>query len=271
MTDITLEQPKCISFIDKSFHENRLVHGFLLFGGDEVSRKAVSYYIAKKILGEDDLTNRLIETNQHANVIVIAPDGKNIKKEQILLLKQEISMKSVEEKAKIFIITDAHLMSISATNSLLKFLEEPADDVYIILTAPAKDNLLQTITSRTLNLKLEDQPRTYEFSSQVIDMLTLLENNTLPPQIIVAQNQAFFKDNIREFLDVFGIYYKNVFDVLINEKDSFLFDAQLMKKTLNSNDLSKVARKIRAIEDAKTNLRNNMNVSLCLDQLLLLF
>jgi len=51
-------------------------------------------------------------------------------------------------KARIFIIEDAHTIVWQGQNALLKILEEPPDDTYLILVTYRKDMLLQTVRSR---------------------------------------------------------------------------------------------------------------------------
>ncbi len=51
-------------------------------------------------------------------------------------------------KAKIYIVREAELLSTAAQNALLKTLEEPPPDTYIILLSTARDRLLPTTISR---------------------------------------------------------------------------------------------------------------------------
>lgn len=63
-------------------------------------------------------------------------------------LNRAFSLKSYEGGSKILIIWRADKMNDSASNKLLKFLEEPPKDTYIFLTAEREDQLLPTILSR---------------------------------------------------------------------------------------------------------------------------
>jgi len=242
-------------FLEKSYAEGRLVHGYLFFGGDKSEKLAVAKKFAKLVLAVDEVGKHLIETEQHANVLVIRPDGKNIKKEQIVFLKSEIGKKSIENKAKVYIIEEADKMSISATNSLLKFLEEPAADVHIILIAPSKEVLLPTIVSRTVNLGF----RSGVVESSTIEpaflaIIELIEKEEVG-QVVVAKNAELFKEQTDPFLDAYQCYLRTK-----------------METTFENNDELKLCiQKLRAIEKAKNGLRSNMNLALCLDQLWLDF
>lgn len=61
----------------------------------------------------------------------------------------KFALKSFEGGTKILIVWRADKMNISASNKLLKFLEEPPAKTLIILTAENTDSFLPTILSRT--------------------------------------------------------------------------------------------------------------------------
>ena len=56
---------------------------------------------------------------------------------------------------KIYIINDAHLLTLQAQNALLKTIEEPPSYVVMMLLTDNMDALLPTITSRCVNLTLK--------------------------------------------------------------------------------------------------------------------
>lgn len=63
-------------------------------------------------------------------------------------LLDPIHGRSAMGKAKVYVIREAELLSTAAQNALLKTLEEPPEDTYIILLSTAKDRLLPTTISR---------------------------------------------------------------------------------------------------------------------------
>ncbi len=58
-----------------------------------------------------------------------------------------------EGRALVFIVRDAHELTIQAANSLLKTLEEPGDKNHFILLTSRENRLLDTIRSRTLAVR----------------------------------------------------------------------------------------------------------------------
>lgn len=272
MENLITNQSDIIDFLTKSLHGDRLVHAYLFFGGNHSEKIATAKYLAKLVLGNDEITSQLVDKNEHANVITIKPDGKLIKKEQIVFLKTEISKKSVENKSKIYIIDGADKMSISATNSLLKFLEEPAPNIYIILIAQSKEVLLPTITSRTVNLNFKGRAASeVEISPEILDVIRQLELKKMPPQIITAKNSEIFKDNLLDFLNGYQAYYQYVMDMLLGIASDEIFDKDIIAHSVSVNDIKSCTKKLRAIEAAKRHLQANMNVQLCVDKLWLDF
>ncbi|MCZ2970043.1 hypothetical protein NYY93_23830, partial [Acinetobacter baumannii] len=75
-----------------------------------------------------------INNNIHPDVVIISPEeGGSIKKEQIQQLHKEITYTSTELSRKIYLIDRVEMLTTSAANSLLKFLEEPDGDTTAIL------------------------------------------------------------------------------------------------------------------------------------------
>jgi DNA polymerase-3 subunit delta' len=69
--------------------------------------------------------------------------------DQIRAVKRLVSLKSFEHGAKVYILSQAHSMTDDAQVSLLKILEEPPENTYIILTTSSDNALLSTIRSRS--------------------------------------------------------------------------------------------------------------------------
>lgn len=56
---------------------------------------------------------------------------------------------------RVFVIDDAHLMSLGAQAAFLKLLEEPPENVHLILVTHSPERLLPTIRSRVQKLKIK--------------------------------------------------------------------------------------------------------------------
>ena len=75
---------------------------------------------------------------------------------QIRLLINEANTAAHISKNKVFVIAPVDAMTTSASNSLLKILEEPAPNNFLILVTENSQNLLPTIASRCQNIRMPD-------------------------------------------------------------------------------------------------------------------
>lgn len=147
-------QPEVVSLINNSFHNNRLVNTYLFYGEKGTLKMDAALYFASLVLcqaggscGVCDECKR-IEQLCNPNIFIITPDGETIKKEQIDDLEHEFSMAA--DSKRVFIIRDIEKASLSASNSLLKFLESMHENDYGILITENINSVLSTIRSRSV-------------------------------------------------------------------------------------------------------------------------
>lgn len=149
-------QEKVVRLITNSYKKNRFVHTYLFEGAKGTLKLEAAYYLASVLLceGEDVpcgkcLSCQRILNGSHPRIFLIKPTQDTIKKEQIDSLEYEFSRISLEDGKRVFIIEDIDKATLTASNSLLKFLEEMNDDCYGILITEAIQNVLPTIISRS--------------------------------------------------------------------------------------------------------------------------
>ena len=151
---------------------------------------------AKTIICKNHYTNQnqcdncnichLIDENYYEDLKVIEPDGINIKKEQILDLQKQLSLKSSNGNNQVYIIKEANKLNPSAGNSLLKFIEEPESGIYGILITTDKNQILKTILSRCNLISLKSlKKEEFEETSlkNLLDFVKLIhqkKENSLP-------------------------------------------------------------------------------------------
>jgi len=134
-----------------------LHHAIILHGPARDDLRALSVSIAKALnclngsTGDDCTSCQRIDRRTHPDVhfVEVAGERKMISVEQIRDLIAEATLRPYEGRTKVFIIDPADGLSVSGSNSLLKTLEEPADDTTFILLTRSADLLLPTIRSRS--------------------------------------------------------------------------------------------------------------------------
>lgn len=117
----------------------------------------IATLIAKEKQTDKDCAIKTIE-NGHADILVIENEnpGKNysIKDDTFNEFFKFQNFKNFELKQRFIIIEDAHAITKVLSNKLLKTLEEPAANTTILLLDPFRQEILPTIASRGIFLKL---------------------------------------------------------------------------------------------------------------------
>jgi DNA polymerase-3 subunit delta' len=153
-----------------AFTSNKINHAFLLSGlkGSPIKESAI--YVAQSLVCENPhplaceecLSCLRIANQSYADFIYIDGELGTIKKEEIENLQSSFAKSGVEAKGlKIYIINQLEKATSSATNSLLKFLEEPYEDVVGILTTQNQSQILETIVSRSQVLRIKTYSKDY--------------------------------------------------------------------------------------------------------------
>lgn len=91
-----------------------------------------------------------ITSGNHPDLHLILPEEKSDLHPMATIQKliREVALPPYESKVKLFLLIDAEKMLPSASNALLKTLEEPPEDTYFLLLSNHPDRLLPTIVSR---------------------------------------------------------------------------------------------------------------------------
>jgi len=97
-----------------------------------------------------------VATGQHPDFFEVGPieDSKQIRIEQVRDVLEGLAMGSYEGRATVIVFDPADSMNESSANALLKNLEEPRRDAYLLLVASQPSLLPATIRSRCLRIAL---------------------------------------------------------------------------------------------------------------------
>ena len=143
---------------------NRLSHAYILTGaGGEKDRLAGAIAAAKVCTGLDKPCGmcpscRKAEAGIHPDITVIEPekDKTYINVERIRALKADAAVLPNDSDGKVYIIRPADAMNPPAQNALLKLLEEPPSYCAFLLVAENSGSLLQTVRSRSVEVRARD-------------------------------------------------------------------------------------------------------------------
>ncbi|MFC1629785.1 ATP-binding protein [Patescibacteria group bacterium] len=138
---------KIWEFLKNSAQLERVSHAYLFCGQEKLGKKTLALKFAKMLLGSGS------GEQFNPDLILIEPDGSEIKISQIREMAKRFSLKSYFSSFKIAIIDQAHCMNQEAQTSLLKILEEPKGKSVLILTTEYPERLFPTILSRVQKIK----------------------------------------------------------------------------------------------------------------------
>ena len=123
-----------------SIMTNKLSQAYLFVCDDidyiyEYAKNFIKEIIKMSNLDEKTLNNiyKKIDNEEYNEVKIVKTDGQFIKKEQLIELQNSVLNKPVEANKIVYIIKSAEKLNSSSANSILKFLEEPEDDIIAIL------------------------------------------------------------------------------------------------------------------------------------------
>ena len=129
-------------------------HAYLFVGPAGAGKKSTARALACAVFCDDDACGacpacRRIRRGAHPDVHVIAPEGAaTYMVSQVREIIRDVHLAPVEGPRKIYIVEAADAFNDGSANAFLKTLEEPPDDVIIILLATTYDGVLPTIASR---------------------------------------------------------------------------------------------------------------------------
>jgi len=155
-------QKKAIGTLTGILEQKRLASSYIFSGESGIGKKLTAVNFAKALnclsagSGPDSPIDACdhcesclkINSGSHPDLLLISPEDRQIKIDEIRLIDDALSFRPFEGRKKIVIVDDADTMNISAANAFLKTLEEPPEDSVIILISSRTDRLPATIRSR---------------------------------------------------------------------------------------------------------------------------
>ena len=127
----------------------------------EIAKFIASVIVCENKNGCGECLNCLrVENESYTDIIFKDGEKSSIKKNDVEEIQERFSKSAIEEKGvKIYILHMVENSTPQAINSILKFLEEPEEDIYAILTTSNINNVLPTIISRCQNISLKSSPK----------------------------------------------------------------------------------------------------------------
>ncbi len=267
-----MEVNKVLTYIKNQCENNKLAHVFLL----ETNDLNKCYYDVLETIKylncpceyEINCSRKCnlchqIDIGNLPSLIIVSPDGLNIKKNQVNELKKRLSCKPVYSKYNTYIIKYAEKLNASSANTMLKFLEEPEDYVIGFLITENKENVLNTIKSRCqiFSVNYEDN----FFYKKNLPIINDYFNSIRDNKEFLLSNKNILLHNFSD-RDSILIFFKSLFLLLeedlilkINHKSNFNLEY------ITNKDEVYILKLINLVEKTLQKIKYNVNLELLLD------
>ena len=225
-----------------ALENNRFFHAYLLSGPTGTPIFEIAKFLSKCLLNnkhelkeEDNIISKTVENRTYPDLIIIDTKKEQVKIDDIRRIEDKFSQTSINQLGiKIYIINLIENLRPNEANALLKFLEEPLDNTYAILTTENEYSILPTILSRTEIVRFSSVNK-----NDLIDECIKLGVNKKDAEILTFfQNDAsMIKEEIENenYLEV-KQYVENFTNLLPN-KDKLRF---FVLNEINPNLKSKI-------------------------------
>lgn len=185
-------QDHAISLLAQAIASGRMAHGYIFVGPDGVGKSLAATQLSKLLLcqkpveieqtawaGFSDSCGvcqqcRLMDAQTHPDfhsiykeLVTLIPGKENHKATELGIdvirqrLVNKASLHPQQGRAKLFVVHEAHKMSIQAQNALLKTLEEPPPQTFIILLTNSLGTIVPTIQSRCCPVRFSSLPQQF--------------------------------------------------------------------------------------------------------------
>lgn len=269
----------------KYYHENKISHAYLIETNNLEKCYLDLLEVIKQIFCQNEYNKEcnkcnicnLVNQNYLPSLVVISPDGMNIKKEQIVELKKKFSTVPIYTKENIYVIKNAEKLNGASANTMLKFLEEPEQNILGFFITNNANNVISTIRSRCevikvlydiheldinnitndINKDKFDVAIEYLFKIEVEKKLGIMYNRD------VVLNKFSEREDIKTVFKIIFIIYEELLKKVMGLDNKFDFEKI---NELSSLDKDKVLRRINLVTKFIDNIDSNVNVELLLDK-----
>ena len=191
-----------------------------------------SYSFKSKQININNKSFKLMNNSTHPNfsLINLKINKKNIEIDQIRNIINYSQKSSFNQNKRFILIDNIELLTKSSSNSLLKLLEEPPENLYFILIHDNSYRILETIKSRSINFKIN-------FTNKSIIQIT---KKIIGEEDFSTINNTYLKmyNSIGDLVflnNFFKKYEINIKSYTIKELLNYIISKKLYKKDTELN------------------------------------
>ncbi len=210
-----------------------------------------------------------IDNNEYDDFYIVNPDTLSINNEEIEKLLKYMETKSLRSNGKrVYLIYGFDRLSQNLSNKILKFLEEPEENIYAILLTENIDAVLPTIISRCQVINLH-----FDIVNNIID--TSIEENMQKFLIdiykkgntLIAYENNYFSDILKNREDIYNCFI--CLEKIISSNISYRYNKNIDKyliKDFENIQLKKLINILDITNKLKLLIKKNINLNLLIDR-----
>lgn len=273
--------------IVNSFSEKKNSHSFML-STNNVDRCLSEIIDVTKTInchgnGNDDCNIcRTIDSMSNPDVKIIKPDGKEIKKDQIMEVIDHFSKTPAINPFSVYIIVEADKLNISSANKLLKFLEEPQGNIIGFFITDNMPGIIPTIKSRCqlyqmkfgseslldlLNINDEDFTKYFNYVEHLIGLLNSREKY----KIFSESKNLSSKEriDIQKVFTLISKVYELKYKSLFHSDEEYIDSVKSVIDLIDAEDINILINRIKILEEFLEGFKINVNKDLFINKFII--
>ena len=267
---------KWLNHIYNGINFSNLPHGIIISGPSGIGKKILANKISKDLLINKNNKSDDIDLSNH-------PDFFTLDKDKILLhhityredkWDDEKGQRNVNDFLsvtpsiavnKVVLILNAQTMNNSSQNALLKSLEEPAPNSYIIIITDRPKSLLETIYSRCQIINIPNVSQKIINEWLIENGISDINSNDFPsfstPLSILNDIQNDDHHNFKDFINIISEYLYNKLDLNLTIKNISSLEIDLIMKANYLIEFLKILLKSNLLSEDFSGIYKKYNSS----------
>ena len=280
---MTIEKYNWLFEIYQKINFEKLPHGIIINGSNGIGKKLLANEIAAKLLinkSTNSLDRDLIESNSHPDLFIVDKDKiilRHITYRKILKkddwdeelgernVNNFLSMSPSISLNKVVILFNAETMNPASQAAILKNLEEPSTNSYIIFTTNKPKSLFDTIYSRCQVISIpnltESSLNDWLSKNGISDLNSSHFPSFISPLNILEDIQNDQHSNFKNFVFIISDYIENKLDTNLAIKNISNLEIDFVTKTNYLIEFLKILLKSKLLSEKLSGLYHKFNSS----------